>query len=279
LTLYPAATARLIAPGANDPGIVPVGVVLHVAVSEATSLYDYFRSGSGGVESHLYVRYDGSCEQYRDLDFEADAQSAGNSWVAAGQTYGFLSVETQGLEAGTWTSQQIAAIKDFIGWSSDHYRFPLRVCPAYHASGVGYHRLFPQWNPNHHVCPGDDRVRQFTTVIAPWLAAGAHMDLTEQNLKDIAAAVWQQKWGASDRSAMNFIDTLDEMAASKTWTARPWSSPDPGSTAIALQQLHGWVKEMQSQGSTGGGALTLSDADKDDIARRVADLLAARLAT
>lgn len=62
MTTYPDAILKLIPPGDNDPRIQPVGVILHVAAMEGPSLHGYFDGPSGGIESHLYVRYDGTIE-------------------------------------------------------------------------------------------------------------------------------------------------------------------------------------------------------------------------
>lgn len=104
---YPKAQLKLIEPGSNDPRIQPVGVILHVAASLASSLWPYFSRWSGGVESHLYLRQDGTWEQYRDFFHEADANYKGNSWISGAHRNGFISVETQGLGPGEWTPEQI----------------------------------------------------------------------------------------------------------------------------------------------------------------------------
>ena len=66
------------------------------------------------------------------------------------------------------------------------------------------------------------------------------------------ADVWRVQWGratnpdGTPKTAMNFIDTLDNLAATNTWTQRPWGSAEPASTAVALQQIHGWMKEADA---------------------------------
>lgn len=160
---------KVIPPGANDPHLdVIEGVVLHVAVSTAPSLFNFFKH-DGGIESHFYVRFDGTVEQYRDTDYEADAQALGNSWIASdGKRHGFLSIETEGMGPGKWTPHQIAAIKKLLLELAGHYGFPLRKCPGPYEAGVGYHRQFRAWNPDSHSCPGDGRIRQFHGELMPW---------------------------------------------------------------------------------------------------------------
>lgn len=179
--VYPHTTYRPVSGERNDPPIIPVGCILHVAVSEARSLYDYFDGPSGGIESHLYIRRDGSGEQYRDLDREADANLQANSWIGSdGRRYGFHSIETQGMEHGEWTAAQIRAIKQFLAWDAERYGWPLRVVPSnnWRSGGVGYHVMLGApgpWTPVAKTCPGPDRVRQFKQIIVPWLQ-GDHQE-------------------------------------------------------------------------------------------------------
>ena len=169
------AIRRNITPGSNDPTIIPIGIILHVAVSGARSLFDYFLRRSGGIESHFYVRKDGSFEQYRDTDKEADANYRGSSFVRNGKRYGFISIETEGYGDGTWTKEQIATIKFLIGeCAKEHPDIKLRRCPGPFDAGIGYHTLFgapSDWTPVAKSCPGAARKRQFHNIIDPWLNA------------------------------------------------------------------------------------------------------------
>lgn len=176
---YPPARLRLIPAGPSDPPIIPIGVILHVAVSEAASLHDYFAGRSGGVESHAYITRSGVFEQYREFTREADANYRANSFVRDGRRYGFLSVETQGLERGRWDPPQLDAIKAFLLWAAREFGFPLAPCPGPYAPGVGYHTMFGApgpWTPVAKTCPGPDRIRQFHEVLVPWMAGGAEED-------------------------------------------------------------------------------------------------------
>lgn len=164
MAVYPRAVKKLIPPGSNDPRITATQVILHVAVSESPSLHAYFNGPSGGIESHFYIRRDGTVEQYRDTAFEADANHTANSRA--------ISVETQGMGAGEWTTEQMSAIKELLLWARNTHGIPLRKCPAHDAPGIGYHVLFGApgpWTPVAKSCPGPDRVRQFERVIVPWL--------------------------------------------------------------------------------------------------------------
>lgn len=171
----PGAIVENITPGSNDPAIIPAGVLEHIAVSNSPDIRPIFTDGRG-IESHFYVEFDGTIRQYRSVFFEADAQFAGNSFFKGSERYGFVSVENEGgvpNGGGTLTPAQLASFKRIVLWVKSQADFPLRVCPAWNAAGVGYHSLFPEWNADHHTCPGPDRIEQFHKVIVPWLASHA----------------------------------------------------------------------------------------------------------
>lgn len=178
---YPGAEKRSIRPGANDPQIIPVGIVLHVAVSKASSLFGWFNGPSAGIESHLYLRRDGTWEQYRSLGREADAQYKGNSWLSGdGERLGMISIETQGLGPGRWSRKQLAALKAFITWAHEEYDIPYRIITEPNPrdvknGGVGYHTQFPEWsNVPGKTCPGYRRIKQTETVLRRWLREQRH---------------------------------------------------------------------------------------------------------
>lgn len=165
----PGAVQKPIPQTASDPNIIVAGAIFHVAVSEASSLHDFF-SDDGGIESTGYIRRDGTIEQYRPLNVECDAQFDGNSWVGEdGKRYGFTSWETQGMGVGVWTTAQLEAIKEIITFHHEQWGNPYMLAPAWNGHGFGYHCLYPQWNHNGHTCPGPDRVTQFRRVIVPWM--------------------------------------------------------------------------------------------------------------
>lgn len=181
----PGAIVKNVPPGPNDPSIIPCGVVTHIAVSLADSLPP---SGDSGKDWHFYVAFDGTIEQYRSIYFEADAQFAGNSFLIDGVRRGFVSIESQGLGDGVWTEFQLKAIRDIIWWVNSLESFPLRKCRAWNDPGVGYHRLFDEWNENHHSCPGDKRVLQFDRDLLPSLQ-NASTDVTPEEMDQITDLV------------------------------------------------------------------------------------------
>lgn len=173
----PEAIHKNIRPGSNDPAIDPIGIILHVAVSEGKTLFDFFKYRSGGIESHFYIRRDGTIEQYRSTGYEADANYKANSFYSGGRRKGFISVETQGMGAGDWTPEQMRSIKALILWASAEHGIPLRVAPGPYSPGVGYHVLYPNhWTPVSKSCPGPDRVKQFNSEIVPWFDHGDKED-------------------------------------------------------------------------------------------------------
>lgn len=171
MALYPKAIKKLIPPGPNDPRIQPVGMIFHVAVSMADSLHDYFDGPSGGIESHFYVRLDGTVEQYRDTLWEADAQSKGNSFWRDGARKGYISVETEGMGRGQWTPAQMKSLTDLGRWAQKTHKFKKQKCTAWNSDGYGYHAMFGPWNPNNHSCPGPDRIVQFNHELIQLLLA------------------------------------------------------------------------------------------------------------
>lgn len=166
--IMPGAIRKIIPPGDNDPVIIPCGVITHIAVSMSDSLYDYFAHRSGGIESHFYVRLDGTIEQYRNIFREADAQYKGNSFIRNGKRFGFVSIETEGMGGGKWTIAQLESIKSIILFVRSEHFFRLEISPAWDSHGVGYHSLFSEWNPNGHTCPGLKRITQFHNYLMPW---------------------------------------------------------------------------------------------------------------
>jgi hypothetical protein len=187
MAIYRDAIQKPIPPGDNDPQINAVGMVYHVRDGEGDSLHDYFDGPSGGVESHFYIRYDGTVEQYRDTRFEADANLDGNSFIYRDRLCGLLSVETEGYAGGVWTDEQIASLKALTRWVHDRHDVPYQVCPVWDAPGFGYHVMWgapSHWTPEVKSCPGPRRIEQFHQIIIPWLEAGAPDEEDDMALTD-----------------------------------------------------------------------------------------------
>lgn len=233
MALIPFAEKKLIAPGSNDPYIIPIGIILHVDAGNVADLKDYFTYRSGGIESHGHIRKDGHLYQYRDTSREADANYRANSFIGKdGRRYGFLSFETQGYGAGEWTDEQIATIKRVILWGNEEHQIRLRVCPGPFDGGIGYHTLFGApgpWTPVSKSCPGPDRIKQFNTIIKPWLAEPEEEDDMPYSdwpkkdkdalVNDVAKAVKKEVLGADLFPKKADLDMSIRKAIKETWKA------------------------------------------------------------
>ena len=162
------AIKKLIKPGSNDPRIKARLGIWHVRDGLGDSLYDYFNGPSGGIESHFYIRLSGVLEQYRDTDFQADANLDANDFA--------LSVETEGFANGLWSEEQIATSKRLMRWMNNVHGIPFRKVQHWDGSGFGYHTQFgspSHWTPVAKSCPGPNRINQFNNTLVPWLNDGA----------------------------------------------------------------------------------------------------------
>lgn len=159
----PWADLQLIKPGANDPRVDLRTGILHVDAGNAYNLRDWFDGPSGGIESHLHIPKDGHTFQYRDLDYEADANWKANPFA--------MSVETQGYADGIWTADQLAEIKRIMLYSAQTpaIGIPLRKPRFWNDSGWGYHTMFEQWYPEDKSCPGWQRIMQYHDILVPWM--------------------------------------------------------------------------------------------------------------
>ena len=83
---------------------------LHIAVSEASSLYGFF-SGAA-VCSHFYVRRDGTIEQYIDSAFYSAADLEGNDATISAETQGGVT----NADREEWTPQQLASLANIFRW-------------------------------------------------------------------------------------------------------------------------------------------------------------------
>lgn len=153
------------------------GVCLHVAVSEAASLFGYFNQ-PGNPTSHFYVRRDGTAEQYVDTQLRAPAQLEGNPTM--------IGIETQGgvLNPDTerWTPDQVNTLANLARWCHDVHGIPLVAMPDSRPerTGIGWHRLGidpwrvdggERWSEHYgKICPGAGKIAQIPNIIT--LATG-----------------------------------------------------------------------------------------------------------
>lgn len=186
MAICPFATHNLIAPGSNDPRITPRIAILHSDGGNAYNLHDWFDGPSGGIESHFHVPKDGKLFQYRNTEFEADANYLANPFS--------ISIETQGTGHEPWTEAQLKTIIRLLIWLNDvHPQIKLQKVNAWDGSGIGYHIQFGspgKWTPSDKICPGPIRIEQYNNIILP--------ALTGEGMEEVVS--WKDrvpKWTAS----------------------------------------------------------------------------------
>lgn len=205
MAICPFAVQKLITPGVNDPRIRPTQAILHVAATSADSLLDYFRFRSGGIESHFYIKWDGTIEQYRDTAYEADA-----NWLANPRA---VSIETQGWANGTWNKRQIRSLKRLLLWLHEtHPNIPLVPCTGPYGPGVGYHTMWgapSEWTPVAKSCPGPNRIIQFNDELVPWMDSVTNPPAppVRTTLSIVCANLWREN--------QHITDDLDVLAGTK----------------------------------------------------------------
>lgn len=271
MALMPGAVIRLI-PRHNTGAKRPKGrgTSFHVTASGAASMFAYFSTVADC--SHFHVAKDGTIEQYIDTDFYGAAQVDGNDMV---------SVETQGAAPGVnaetepWTPQQVTSNARIARWVHDTEGAPLVLMPDSRpgSRGVASHRLgIAPWRVaggqvwsrvNGKVCPGSAKIAQLPQIIA--LAAGGATispedDMTPDQDARLKLAV-QLAQQAKDLT-QSIVDGLYR------------GGPATGGTPLA-DQIQALGKPPVSGAVNVGGA----SVDLDELAEKVADKLAARLAS
>jgi len=160
---YPAATWRPLAD--KTTLIVPTTVILHSAVTPggAKSLFGHFSKANVPLESHFYLRMDGTCEQYVDTAQRADANNKANAFA--------ISIETEDNgrpDLEPWTKAQLDALVALVDWCCTTHKIPRRQAPTWNGGGIGYHTMFgapSPWTPVVKTCPGKARIAQFPDVV------------------------------------------------------------------------------------------------------------------
>lgn len=151
-------------------------VNLHVAVSEAESLYGYFSNPNTGVVSHFYVRKSGVVEQYVSTAYRAAADLEGNDAT--------ISIETQGgvnsPQTEPWTDAQLNSLASIYKWARETHGIANQMATdsrrGITSKGLSWHRLgVDPWrvaggmkysNSRGKICPGDAKIAQIPTIFA-----------------------------------------------------------------------------------------------------------------
>ncbi|WP_330236166.1 N-acetylmuramoyl-L-alanine amidase [Streptomyces sp. NBC_00566] len=195
---YPGATKMELHPESDQqPAIRPTQFIVHSIVAPWTPkrTYEYWRD-STNLESHFGLGYDGSLGQFIGTETRADANAAANRRADG---TGAISLESaSNLQASDpWTPEQIETLIEVGLWSHQEHDIPLRLCRTASDPGFGYHRMFKEWNPDGHSCPGDARAKQFKEVVLPGIIARASGKTPEEDpmaglsKQDIFDAVWK----------------------------------------------------------------------------------------
>jgi len=197
---YPGAKKMELQPESDDqPAIRPTQFILHSIVAPWTPerTYEYWRD-STNLESHFGLGYDGSLGQFIGTETRADANYLANRRPDG---TGAVSLESASNTKASdpWTAEQVEAIIKLGVWLHQKHSIPLRICRTASDPGFGYHRLFKEWNPDGHACPGDARVEQFRKVVFPGIVARATGKTTDPEedpmagitKQDIYDAVWK----------------------------------------------------------------------------------------
>lgn len=151
-------------------------VNLHVAVSEADSLFGYFSRSDVGVVSHFYIRRDGTVEQYVDTRFQAAADLDGNDAT--------ISVETEGgvfnAQNEPWDNPQLVSLAKLFAWAVAEHGIPTRLAenslPGAPSRGLSWHRLgVDPWRVSGgmrysksagKICPGNAKISQIPGILS-----------------------------------------------------------------------------------------------------------------
>lgn len=141
MAIFPGAISRLVTASKGRQRLTSYHRLnLHVAVSESASLYDQFNR-TGQVDSHFYVRRDGTVEQYVDTAWRAFADLDGNDAT--------ISVETQGgvtnPDSEPWTAAQLEVLAQLYAWVVRTHGIAHKIATSSHADershGLSWHRL------------------------------------------------------------------------------------------------------------------------------------------
>jgi hypothetical protein len=184
---FPGAIWRPIPENTTQPLVRITQVIMHVRAGTGDSLFGLWTSPGNGLESHFYVRYDGTVEQYMDTARSADANLTAN---LRPDGTGAMSIETEGLGEGEWTAAQVTSLLALARWANKVHGVPLRVCPGPNDPGIGYHIMFGTpgpWTPVSKSCPGPARIVQWRGIIMPALTSGVDPEGDDMTAEQIAA--------------------------------------------------------------------------------------------
>lgn len=160
---YPQAIWKPLPEATREPLITARQVILHTAVSGASSLFGYFSREDVSVESHFYVNQDG-VEEYVDTGRQADANRDANAWAISVESW-----DGGDPDHTPWTSRQLDLLVDLVAWCCRTHGIPARQCPTWDQPGIGWHSMWgapSHWTPSAgKTCPGKPRIAQVPEII------------------------------------------------------------------------------------------------------------------
>lgn len=174
---FPGAVFKPLSASNTEPSIgVPRLLVWHTMQGFLKGTFDLFRkNGYTGTESTFGVggpwdgeALDGTVWQFQHLGRQADAQAAGNAFATS------IESSDGGNPTRPFSDAQLTAhVRLGVWWCEQTGVPPVRAL-EFNGRGFGYHRMFTQWNPHGHSCPGDARARQLETEVWPEIAHLLH---------------------------------------------------------------------------------------------------------
>lgn len=190
-TLYPKAQWRPLSNIQSEPNIgIPRLLIVHTMVGYLLPTERMFRkNGYTGTESTFGLggswdgsSYDGTLFQWQSLTREADAQAGGNPYATS------IECSDGGDSSREFSDKQLTALINLHVWWSKQTGRPARRANAWDGIGYGYHRMFRQWNPDSHTCPGNARARQLEAEV--WPEAAHLLSAGVSNATPPAAQGW-----------------------------------------------------------------------------------------
>jgi hypothetical protein len=257
---YPSAIKLELQPESDQQAAIkPTQFIYHSIAAPWTAqrTYEFWRDGTN-LESHFGLGFAGDLAQYIGTQTRADANYRANRRPDG---TGAISLESaSNLEhTDPWTDEQIPKLIDVGVWAHRTHAIPLRICRTWDDPGFGWHALHSEWSVSGTACPGAARIKQFKEIVFPGIVARANGSTEEEDmtpeqakqLTDLAAAVKRIEAGMA---------------------RKPWTYMGEGETRDAYSYLRDTERAVKSLGATG-----LTPAQSDALAKKVADLLAARL--
>lgn len=182
MAVYPGALWRPIAryrPGGSvNRAMTPKRICLHTAVSNGSSLYNYFAT-PGVAVAHFYVNAQGTVEQYVDTAHQATANLNGNHDIISIETWDGARVlwDPNTSNVPPWNPAQVKELKLLLGWLCKTHKIPPVVLPdskpgrtgvCWHRQGVDPYRVAggETWSKAYgKICPGNKRVAQIPFLL------------------------------------------------------------------------------------------------------------------